>query len=214
MLLDCSISTPLQNYKLLSNIITPRPIAWVSTMFPNALVNLAPFSFFSVVSVNPAIFSLCIMDKSDGSHKDTYKNILDSKLASIGMCDLAHLQQLDLSASELSYGKSEASSFDIKLEIIHSEYPPLPFGILAAFMCEFHSELHLGEHKCVLLEAKHIYINDSIYHKDLNFTPNFVGRVGRAYKLSGTAIDIKNKAQNTESKATNTQNDNGVDYEA
>nr|QGT50454.1 hypothetical protein Helico5904_1260 [uncultured Helicobacter sp.] len=201
MLIDFSASTPLQTYKILSNTITPRPIAWVSTLFPNGNVNLAPFSFFAPLSANPPILSLCIMQKSDGSQKDTYRNLIDSQRATISMCDLAHLQDLDSSAQELAYNTSEASEFEIDLEILHSDFPPAPKGIQIAFMCELYDILELGESKSVLLLIKSSYIADNIYTPDLNFLPNFIGRVGRYYKSLGARITFekpKNKPQESQ----------------
>jgi flavin reductase (DIM6/NTAB) family NADH-FMN oxidoreductase RutF len=42
-------------YGLLLNAVAPRPIAWVSTVSASGQLNLAPFSFFNVVSVNPPL---------------------------------------------------------------------------------------------------------------------------------------------------------------
>ncbi|TLD96571.1 flavin reductase family protein [Helicobacter jaachi] len=193
MILDVSTSTPLQNYKILSNTITPRPIAWISSVFPNGLVNLAPFSFFAPLCVNPPIFSVCMMQKSDGSQKDSFKNILQTRKASISMCELSHLQALQDSSAELAYNVSEANAFDIPLEVLETSYPPVPQGIKVAFLCDLYDVLELGEAKSVLLEARFFYIADSIYAKDLNFLPHFVGRVGRIYKSLGAQIMLPNK---------------------
>ena len=192
MIIDAHSSTPLQRYKILSNTITPRPIAWVSTIFPNGGINLAPFSFFAPISVNPPIFSLCIMQKSDGSQKDTFRNITQSKRATISVCELSHLEAWQDSSNELDFNVSEASEFDIPLEIIESNYPPVPQGIKVAFMCELYDVLELGDSKSVLLEAKSFYIADEIYTQDLNFLPQFIGRVGRIYKSPGSQIFLQN----------------------
>lgn len=196
MIIDFTQSTPLQIYKILSNTITPRPIAWVSTIFPNGLVNLAPFSFFAPISTNPPILSLCMMNKSDGSDKDSYRNIINTRKATISMCDLTHLQSLDLSGKELEANVSEAVEFDIPLEILDSGFPPVPQGIKVAFMCELHSVLELGENKSVLLQVHSSYIDESIYEENLNFLPNFIGRVGRVYKSLGAPIMLDSKLAN------------------
>lgn len=66
-------------YKLLIGLIVPRPIAWVSTVGPDApgapgRVNLAPFSFFNGVGSNPLMLLFCPANKPDGSEKDTLRN--------------------------------------------------------------------------------------------------------------------------------------------
>lgn len=197
MILDLPSSTPLQRYKILSNTITPRPIAWVSTIFESGLTNLAPFSFFSPISVNPPIFSLCIMQKSDGSQKDTYKNIITSRKATISLCDLAHAQALQDTSAELPYNVSEANEFDIEMCVLESGFPPVPKGIKAAFMCELYDVLEISEDKSVLLEAKAFYIDDDMYREDLNFLPSFIGRVGRYFKAQGSQIVLESKPKPT-----------------
>ena len=41
------------NYKLLTNLVVPRPIAWVTSVNASGAINLAPFSFFNAVGANP-----------------------------------------------------------------------------------------------------------------------------------------------------------------
>ncbi|RDU59993.1 flavin reductase family protein [Helicobacter marmotae] len=188
MILETHTTTPLQNYKILSNTITPRPIAWVSTIFPNGNVNLAPFSFFAPMSVNPPIFSICMMTKSDGLEKDSFRNITTTQKASISMCESSHLQALHESSTELEFNISEASTFDIPLMLLQSGYPPVPKGVKVAFMCDLYDVLKLGDGKSVLLEAKYCYIDDSIYREDLHFQPPFIARVGRMYKELGAQL--------------------------
>ena len=51
-----------KRYKLLSSLVVPRPIAWVSTLSPNGVVNLAPYSFFNVMGHDPAVVALGILE--------------------------------------------------------------------------------------------------------------------------------------------------------
>ena len=62
-------------YALLSSLVTPRPIAWVTTLSPDGVVNAAPFSFFNVLGANPPILGFCPGDRADGTPKDTARNI-------------------------------------------------------------------------------------------------------------------------------------------
>ena len=53
MLVDFSSLTPLDAYRWLASTVTPRPIAWVSSVSEDGISNLAPFSFFQVISDEP-----------------------------------------------------------------------------------------------------------------------------------------------------------------
>jgi len=62
-------------HHLLVSAVLPRPIALVSTVGPDGVFNLAPYSYFSVLGVNPPMAGLGIGFKRDGSKKDTLVNI-------------------------------------------------------------------------------------------------------------------------------------------
>lgn len=195
MQVDFETSTPLSKYKILSNTFTPRPIAWISTIDDDGRVNLAPFSFFGILSPDPVVFSVCISPKSDGSTKDTLKNILQNKKASISMINQKNLKASHQSSQELDYGVSEAVEFGIEMDIVHSNYPPIPKGVSVAFMCDFYDLLNIGKNsQTLLLEAKSCFIEDEIFTEDLHFTIQNIGRVGSFYQLPShllTSKDLK-----------------------
>lgn len=67
-----------ENYKLLIGSVIPRPVAVVSTISDKEVLNIAPFSYFNIVSSNPPMLSLAIQRK-DGEMKDTARNIVGRK---------------------------------------------------------------------------------------------------------------------------------------
>src|SRR3954467_14743477 len=69
-------ATPVQSvYHLLVGIVTPRPIAWVTTLSPTGVVNLAPFSFYNAFGANPPVVVFSPTLRRDGSKKDTLLNL-------------------------------------------------------------------------------------------------------------------------------------------
>ena len=66
--------TQQENYKLLIGSIIPRPVALVTTQSAQGIVNVAPFSFFNIVSSNPPVVSLSVQRKN-GIEKDTARNL-------------------------------------------------------------------------------------------------------------------------------------------
>jgi flavin reductase (DIM6/NTAB) family NADH-FMN oxidoreductase RutF len=64
-----------QSHELMVGCITPRPIALVSTIGEDGIYNVAPFSFFTMLSLHPTIVGFSIGRKRDGSKKDTLLNI-------------------------------------------------------------------------------------------------------------------------------------------
>jgi flavin reductase (DIM6/NTAB) family NADH-FMN oxidoreductase RutF len=62
-------------YKVMVGSIVPRPIAFVSTVSPEGIYNLAPFSFFTGASANPPVVCFCPMRNAEGLAKDTLNNV-------------------------------------------------------------------------------------------------------------------------------------------
>ncbi|RDU65898.1 hypothetical protein CQA53_05490 [Helicobacter didelphidarum] len=182
MLLTFSDSTPLANYKILSNSITPRPIAWVNTISRAGVINIAPFSFFSPLCATPVIFGINIMNKSNGEPKDTLVNAKLTKVATISTVQPQFLECMQQTSTELPYNIGEADKYNIPLETLSPDFPPMVHGTLVAFFCEFRDILHFSETQATLiLEAKEVFIDDSIYTESLNFTIQNIGRVGKGF---------------------------------
>lgn len=79
MTIDPAVTAPRDLYKLLTGSVLPRPIAFVSTVSAGGIPNLAPFSFFTVVSVNPPVVCFCPMVRPAGPpHKDTLNNVRET----------------------------------------------------------------------------------------------------------------------------------------
>ena len=76
MTVNPASSDPRNVYKLMIGAIVPRPIAFVSTLSAEGVLNLAPFSFFTGISANPPVICFSPMIRgSDGAKKDTLRNI-------------------------------------------------------------------------------------------------------------------------------------------
>jgi flavin reductase (DIM6/NTAB) family NADH-FMN oxidoreductase RutF len=73
--LDLLSLSPQDRYKLLTAVVIPRPIAWVTTLGPGDVVNAAPYSFFNLFGKDPALVILGLEYGKDGGPKDTARNI-------------------------------------------------------------------------------------------------------------------------------------------
>ncbi|MBA4065937.1 MAG: flavin reductase family protein [Isosphaera sp.] len=75
MQIDPSATPVPEVYQYLVGVVTPRPIAWVTTLSPDGLVNLAPFSFFNAFGANPPVVVFSPTLRRDGTKKDTLLNL-------------------------------------------------------------------------------------------------------------------------------------------
>ncbi len=62
-------------YQIIASLVTPRPIALVTSVSPDGKINAAPFSFFNLFGANPPICAFAPGDREDGTPKDTARNI-------------------------------------------------------------------------------------------------------------------------------------------
>lgn len=88
-------------YKVLIGSVLPRPIAFVSTLDENGINNLAPFSFFTVAASNPPTLVFCPLRRgTDGSKKDTLKNIEATKEFVVNVVSEDFAEKMNLTAEE------------------------------------------------------------------------------------------------------------------
>src|SRR5476651_683924 len=96
----------LQTY--LNHAVAPRPIALVSTVDSDGKVNLSPFSFFNLFSVNPPV---CVFSPSrrvkDNTTKHTLQNLMEVPECVIHMVNYDMVQQTSLSSTEYAKGINE-----------------------------------------------------------------------------------------------------------
>lgn len=105
--LPYEISVP-EVQRLLQGGIGPRPIALVSTLSKTGIVNLSPFSFFNVFGANPPIIAFSPSRRGrDGSLKDTYLNLIDSKECVVNAVTYSMVEQISLASTEYEYGVDE-----------------------------------------------------------------------------------------------------------
>ena len=98
--------TDREIYKLLIGSIIPRPVAVISTLTENGVVNIAPFSYFSIVSTNPTVISVSVQ-RAHGQLKDTASNILESKEAVVHILDEDNVTLANETAAPLAPDTSE-----------------------------------------------------------------------------------------------------------
>lgn len=104
-----------ENYKLLSGVIVPRSIAWVTTLNDDDSINVAPFSFFSSVPSARPLITLGISNKTPGVPKDTVHNLWQRGEAVVHITTRDNLTAMNTTAATLPYGDSEATLAQLKL---------------------------------------------------------------------------------------------------
>jgi len=117
MQIDVSQAPVVDVYHMLVGLVTPRPIAWVTTISESGLINLAPFSFFNAFGANPPVVVFSPTLKRDAGKKDTLLNIEANGEFVINASTEKHAELINLSSKPLLPDESE-------LELTHQETVP------------------------------------------------------------------------------------------
>lgn len=94
--------TPREAYKVMIGTIVPRPIAWVTTISPDGVVNAAPYSFFNCLSADPPILALGVENKPDRSFKDTAYNIRMTECFTVNIVDRTNVGPMSVTAANFA----------------------------------------------------------------------------------------------------------------
>jgi len=106
--LDPAASDNATVYGILAGAVSPRPIAFASTLDAQGKPNLAPYSFFNVFSSNPPIVVFSPVRRGrDNTTKHTLDNILETKEVVINIVNYAMVQQMSLASTEYDAGVDE-----------------------------------------------------------------------------------------------------------
>ncbi len=170
MIFDCNKLTAAELYPLLAGTVVPRPIAWVTTVDNQGRSNLAPFSFFQLVTDAPPTLMLSVNRKADGSQKDTSRNISQTGQLVIHMVSPAQLELMSASAGEYAPGDSEIDALQIATVAAAMVRPPRLADSLVSFECELvsHTPYPADAPGCDIILAKIVclHIDDSLLTDD------------------------------------------------
>ena len=144
-------------YRLLTALVVPRPIAWVSTLSADGVGNLAPHSFFSVACASPPIVSLASI-----GHKDTLRNVLETGEFVINLASRPQLDLVNNSSARFDPGVDEAAALGIDTEPSERVRPRRVAGSPASLECTLHSTVDLGSSVLILGDVVAITVKDEV----------------------------------------------------
>lgn len=136
---------PHEFYRYLVQVITPRPIAWVSTISPGGVTNLAPFSFFNGVGANPPSVVFSPVNNRHGEKKDTLKNIEANGQFVVNVVSRALAERMNQTAYEYGYEVSEFEQAGLTSAASERVAPPRVADAPVAMECELMQVVPVGE---------------------------------------------------------------------
>jgi len=195
MILDFSKLSSRDAYKWMINAITPRPIAWVSTVSAAGQTNLAPFSFFQGVCANPPTVIFCGATDRTGKKKDSVINAGEVGEFVVNLVPYALRELMNQTAASLPLGESEFDKFGIAS--LPSKYirPPRVAEAPVAFECKLDRIIELGSgpqaSSVVFGTIVAMHVSDSVLDAEGAIDPvklDTIGRMGGDYYTKTTEL--------------------------
>ena len=179
MHIDPNSTSPQDNYKLLTNLVVPRPIAWVTSQNSEGVINLAPFSFFNAIGSDPLYLIISIGNKDDGSMKDTAANIITSGEFVVNLVTEDLLSAMNISAANFPSDESELTAVGLHAAASKRIKVPRVEEAKASLECVLHSQQPLGIYTLIIGQVVMFHVDDTLLgdHLHINgFAP--IGRMG------------------------------------
>ncbi|MGI8316331.1 flavin reductase family protein [Halobacillus mangrovi] len=163
--------------KLIKGAVVPRPIAWVSSVSASGVRNLAPFSFFTVASMDPV--TLCFSVGSVDREKDTLTNVKEKKQFVVNIVSESQANQMHESSKAYTPEEDEFSIAGIKVDKGAFVDVPKVADAPVSMECELDRIIELGSNSLILGKVVGYHIQDEVYMEKDKVDPYHLRPVGR-----------------------------------
>ena len=150
-------------YRLLTGIVVPRPIAWISTRSEGGNVNLAPFSAYVILANDPPLIGVSI-GRRGAEMKDTSRNIRRTGEFVVNAPHLSQAELVHKSSEELAHGESEVETLGLATVPSDLIDAPRVDGASISMECQFVRAIEFGNAKTELIvgEVKVIHVKTGL----------------------------------------------------
>jgi flavin reductase (DIM6/NTAB) family NADH-FMN oxidoreductase RutF len=146
-------------YRTLSGAVVPRPIGWISTRSADGEDNLAPYSFFNVVSIDPPVVMFAPVDGEDGL-KDTPQNVVDTEVFAHNVVTADLVEAMNATATGHAVDEFDRAGLT-KAECETVDAPRVAEAKVT-FECELYDFVDIGISSLVLGEVTYVHVDDAV----------------------------------------------------
>jgi flavin reductase (DIM6/NTAB) family NADH-FMN oxidoreductase RutF len=168
-------------YTILASLVTPRPIALVTTISADGKINAAPFSFFNLLGANPPICAFAPGARDNGTPKDTALNVRAMHEFVVNLVDEKIAEAMNQCAASLPFGENELVRAGLTAAPSSIVKPPRIVEAPASLECVEWGTLQIGKNRVVIGLIKRLHVRDELFdaekkriHTDKLFT---IGRM-------------------------------------
>jgi len=160
--IDFSAITEYQRYKLMASLIVPRPIALITTLSEDGIVNAAPFSMFNMLGEEPPIVMVSINRLQDGELKHTAANIVRTGEFVVHLTDEAMAAQMHRCGERFAADVSELAEVGLTTAPSRHVRPPRIAESPAAFECTLYELLETPSRQIFIGRVHWLHARDGL----------------------------------------------------
>jgi flavin reductase (DIM6/NTAB) family NADH-FMN oxidoreductase RutF len=151
-------------YRTLAGAVVPRPIAWVSSLSPGGEENLAPYSFFNVVSTAPPIVMFAPGERSGRPEgiSDSARNARQTGEFVVNVVTESLAAAMNETSATLAPEESEFDHADLDRAASAEVAPPRVAAAAVAFECKLYEFVEVGSNAMVLGEVVSVHLDESV----------------------------------------------------
>ena len=147
MIFDMETLEAQNRYKILTATVTPRPIAWVTTISASGVINAAPFSFFNVMGHEPPTVAIGLLAGSE-RFKDTAANILDTSEFVVNLVAESNAEAMNITCIDAPPEIDELTLAGLTPAASQAVRPPRIAESPVSFECRVLTSLVTGPPAC------------------------------------------------------------------
>jgi flavin reductase (DIM6/NTAB) family NADH-FMN oxidoreductase RutF len=170
-------------YRLLTSLVVPRPIAWVSTLAADGTRNLAPHSYFNIISSSPPVVHF-----TSTGEKDSLRNVRTTGEFVVNVVTVELAEQMNLTSADLPPGEDEFTWAGLDAAASKLVAAPRVALARAALECRVHSEITIGSGTMVFGSVVHVTVDDDLLEDD-RVVPERLRALGRLGTTGYTTVE-------------------------
>lgn len=188
-----------ESYRIMTSVVVPRPIGWISTVDERGHDNLAPYSHYNNVCAGPPVVMFSSGRLVDGSMKDSSRNAIDVGEFAVNVVTESVARSMDESSAYLPREESEFDFADIERADCERISPPRVADAAVCLECSLFDYHEVYNNVMVLGEVEYVHVDDRLLTDGRIDARKVdaVGRLGGPYYTDAERIDLERNHYDT-----------------
>lgn len=184
---------PDEHARIIKTVVTPRPIAWISTVDEDGNENLAPFSSYNYVAFHPPVVLFNSPSEASGRMKDTARNAIETEEFAVNVVTEAHLEAMDHTSASVPPEESEFELADVDRAECREIAPPRVADAVVTMECTLYDAIEVYEKVMILGDVQRYHFADDVLTDGKVDSRNLdtVGRLGGPYYTVSDPIEFE-----------------------